>query len=127
MGLADHYAPLLPRPGFIGEMGFNGAHTDTIERELDAMNQYALDGQGFLGTFFFQFQTAYFKWGPELNFGMFGLGEREVGTTGNLLGKTFPVHCLTPRQWAFEQPDAWCKDECNHRAKAVANAFGGKI
>jgi len=125
--LADQYAPLLPRPWFIGEMGFNGAHTDAIERELEAMHKYALEGHGFLGTFFFQFQTAYFKWGPELNFGMFGLGAPQVGTPSVFKGKEFPVHCLTSRQWAFEQPSSGCKDECNHRAKAVAKAFGGEI
>jgi len=125
--LADHYAPLLPRPWFIGEMGFNGAHTDVIERELAAMHEYAEEGHGFLGTFFFQFQTAYFKWGPELNFGMFGLGAPQVGTTGKFEGRDFPVHCLTSRQWAFEQPSSGCKEECNHRARAVAKAFGGEI
>merc|ERR1712076_107712 len=130
--LADHYAPLLPRPWFIGEMGFNGIHSDVIERELDAMHKYALEGHGFLGTFFFQFQTAYFKGGSELNYGMFGLGAPLVGTTAKLRGQKlrgqdFPVHCLTSRQWAFEQPNSWCKGECNHRAKAVARAFGGEI
>jgi len=126
--LADSYAPFLPRPWFIGEMGFNGAHGDDIEAELKAMHTYATEGRGFLGTFFFQFQTAYFKGqGSELNFGMFGLGPTQVGTTGELRGEVFPVNCLTSRLWAFEQPSAGCKDECNHRAIAVANAFGGTI
>jgi len=126
--LADHYAPLLPRPWFIGEMGFNGIHSDVIERELDAMHRYALEDNGFLGTFFFQFQTAHWKGvGSELNYGMFGLGAPQVGTTGKFGDKDFPVHCLTSRQWAFEQPSSGCRSECNHRAKAVAKAFGGEI
>merc|ERR1712087_625687 len=125
--LADHHAQWLPRPWFIGEMGFNGAHSDDIERELDAMHTYALEAHGFLGTFFFQFQTAYFKGGSELNYGMFGLGAPQVGRTAQFGNQDFPVHCLTSRQWAFEQPNSWCMDECNHRAKAVARAFGGEI
>jgi len=125
--IADNYAPMLPRPWFIGEMGFNGAHSSSIESELKAMHAYAEEGNGFLGTFFFQFQTAYFKWGSELNFGMFGLGASEVGDSCSLEGKEFPVHCLTSRQWAFEQPSSGCKDDCNFRAKAVAKAFGGEI
>ena len=126
--LADSYAPFLPRPWFIGEMGFNGAHGSDIEAELEAMNTYATEGKGFLGSFFFQFQTAYFKGqGSELNFGMFGLGATQVGTTGELRGKAYPVHCLTSREWAFEQPNSGCKDECDHRAQAVAKAFGGQI
>merc|ERR1712087_426184 len=125
--LADQYAPLLPRPWFVGEMGFNGVHGDVIERELDAMHRYAQEGHGFLGTFFFQFQTAYWKGGSELNYGMFGLGAPQVGTTGKFGDQDFPVHCLTSRQWAFEQPGSGCKDECNHRAKAAARAYGGEI
>lgn len=126
--LADNYAPMLPRPWFIGEMGFNGAHSSIIESELKAMHAYAEEGNGFLGTFFFQFQTAYFKWGSELNFGMFGLGAAVVDADSCLLeGKEFQVHCLTSRQWAFEQPSSGCKDDCNFRAKAVAKAFGGEI
>jgi hypothetical protein len=118
-----------PRPWIIGEMGFNGVHGSVIESQLTAISKDATEGRGngFLGSFFFQFQTAYFKWGSELNFGMFGLGAKRVGTTGEMNGKRFPVHCLTSRQWAFEQSDSWCKDECNHRAKAVAKAFGGQI
>jgi len=116
-----------PRPWIIGEMGFNGYHSSIIETELEAMSKHAMEGKGFLGSFFFQFQTAYFKWGSELNFGMFGLGPSQVGTTGELEGKRFPVHCLTSRQWAFEQPSSACKDDCNYRAKAVAKAFGGQI
>merc|ERR1719356_981489 len=101
--------------------------SDDIELELEAMRTYALEADGFLGTFFFQFQTAYFKGGSELNYGMFGLGAPQVGTTGKFGDRDFPVHCLTSRQWAFEQPGSGCKDECNHRAKAVARAFGGEI
>merc|ERR1719251_128596 len=54
--LADHYAPLLPRPWFIGEMGFNGVHSNDIERELDAMHKYALEGRGFSALSSFSFK-----------------------------------------------------------------------
>lgn len=65
------------------------------------MHEYAESGNGFMGTFFFQFQTAYQKGGAELNFGMFGLGE-EMLNVSETFGQ--PVHCLTSRLWAFEQP-----------------------
>lgn len=82
---------------------------------------------GFGGTFVFQFQTAYEKTGAELNFGLFGLGQREIGTTGSIAGKTYKVHCLTARNWAFEQPPSFCKAECNHRSHPIVEAFGGKL
>lgn len=125
--IAANYAPFMPRPWFIGEMGFNGQHQDVITQELTDMHTYAQSGKGFAGSYFFQFQTAYFKTGAELNFGMFGLGADIVGKTGTLKGRTFDIHCLTSREYAFEQPDSGCKEECDYRAKAVVKAFGGEI
>merc|ERR1719401_3032083 len=61
------------------------------------IHAYAEEGNGFLGTFFFQFQTAYFRYGSELNFGMFGLGAAEVGDScicGG--GQWFPGYILLP-------------------------------
>lgn len=125
--IADHYDSFLPRPWIIGEMGYNGAHQDVITSELQEMETYAEGGHGFAGSFFFQFQTAYFKIGPELNFGIFGLGENVIGKTGTVGGRTWDVHCLTTRIWAFEQSWSQCKAECDHRADAVAKAWGGSI
>lgn len=114
------------RPWIIGELGYGPVHSDVVEKELKELNKATLEDPWFLGFFLFQFQTAYFKWGSELNFGMFGVGSPEVATASHR-GKSFPVHCLTTRQWAFEQAGDGCKDKCNHRSHAVARAFGGEI
>jgi len=121
-------AGFLPRPWILGEMGWNGAHQDAIIEELGLMHEWALGGHGFAGTFVFQFQTAYQKTGAELNYGMFGLAENKtIGSNVHPNGKTFPIHCLTSRLFAFEQPWSQCKSQCNHRAQAVAKAFEGSL
>lgn len=130
--VAKQYAQqgFLPRPWILGEMGWNGQHQDVIELELATMHEWAKGPNGFLGTFFFQFQTAYQKTGPELNYGMFGLSEQLLdlpSVTVEGEEKSFPVHCLTSRLYAFEQPSSACQAECNHRAQAVAKAFGGEL
>jgi len=130
-----------PRPWIIGEMGFNGEHADKLTDDLVSMNDYASNkSTQYLGSFFFQFQTAYFKSGPELNYGMFGLGHKPMGydvtttfysgypdpKTSKVHKYTYPVQCLTSRLWVFEQ-NVGCKEKCNHRAQAVAEAFGGTL
>lgn len=124
--VANQYAKHFSRPWMVGEMGFNGQHQDTIQTELKTMHDFAQGPNYFLGSFFFQFQTAYQKTGAELNFGMFGLGSKTLGYSTEFFGKSFPVHCLTSRLYAFEHGSG-CKDECNHRAQAVAKAFGGSL
>ena len=47
--IADHYAPFLPRPWFIGEMGFNGASASDITTQLTEMNECTSEGEGFPG------------------------------------------------------------------------------
>lgn len=118
----------FPRPWIIGEMGFNGEHADKLTEDLISMNEYASNKSAqFLGSFFFQFQTAYFKTDSELNYGMFGLGHQNLGVDVTVMHKhTFPVQCLTSRLWVFEQ-NVGCRDKCNHRAQAVAEAFGGTL
>lgn len=132
--VANKYAAeFFPRPWILGEMGWNGVHQDVIVEELQMMHDFALAGSGFAGTFFFQFQTAYQKPGSELNYGMFGLGNKTLGQTVHpkdpVSGEShnYPIHCLTSRLYAFEQPWSQCKEECNHRAQAVARAFKGTI
>jgi len=125
--IAPDYARFLPRPWIVGEMGFNGAHTDDIQKQLEDMSTYAEGGHGYAGNFFFQFQTAYFKKGSELNYGMFGLGSSSLKYSVTLWqGKSQPVQCLTSRLWPFEQPGP-CGANCNHRAQAVAKAWGGNL
>jgi len=124
--IADHYAPFLPRPWFIGEMGFNGASASDITTQLTEMNEYTSEGKGFLGSYMFQFQTAYEKTGSELNFGMFSLGGETLFEAGVVEGNTYDVRCLTSRLYAFDSDTSGCP-ACNHRAEAVAAAFGGTL
>ena len=124
--IADHYAPFLPRPWFIGEMGFNGASASDITTQLTEMNECTSEGKGFLGSHMFQFQTAYEKTGSELNFGMFSLGGETLFEAGVVEGSTYDVRCLTSRLYAFDSDTSGCP-ACNHRAEAVSAAFGGTL
>ena len=120
--IADHYAPFLPRPWFIGEMGFNGASASDITTQLTEMNEYTSEGKGFLGSYMFQFQTAYEKTGSELNFGMFSLGGETLFEAGVVEGSTYDVRCLTSRLYAFDSDTSGCP-ACNHRAEASGCCF----
>jgi hypothetical protein len=125
--VANQYEQFMPRPWIVGEMGWNGGHHDAIEQEVQMMNNFSKQEKGFLGSFVFQFQTAYEKTGSELNFGLFGLGEKDLDITADVGGKSYPVQCLTSKLYAFEQNSSACKSDCDHRAQAVAKAFGGKL
>lgn len=126
--VANVYEAQFPkRQWFLGEMGWNGIHHDVIEEELNTMYNFSKNGKGFAGTFVFQFQTAYEKTGDELNYGLFGLGDKDLGVKAEISGTKYPVQCLTSRLAAFENPSAACKDDCNHRAQGVMGAFGGKF
>jgi len=124
--MAEHYRRFEPIPWFIGEYGANGLPGDLIKAELDSMDELARDETDpFMGSAFFQFQTAYFKGGSEMNFGLFRLGEREVGQTGEICDKghsckRMPVHCLTTDTDGLPE-------FVNERPSAVAAAWGGAI
>jgi len=126
------------RPWFLGEMGFNGNHGDQITRDLKQMQTYALEGNTtFFGTLFFQFQTAYWKTGSELNFGMFGLADKlgysaTIAATPWQKQKEEPLRCLTSKLWVYEggATSKTCGGHttlCNHRAQAVAAAWKGSL
>lgn len=124
--MAQHYYQFEPIPWFIGEYGANGMDQDAIEAELADMEETAGDETNpFLGMAFFQFQTAYFKGGSEKNFGLFRLGDRQIGMTGDICDKgmscnKWPVHCLTT--------DAGTLPEFVHgRADAIAAVWGGEV
>merc|ERR1719461_1065057 len=72
----------------------------------------------------FQFQTAYFKHGSELNFGIFSLGDQVIGeeTICEAGGacQNRSVHCLST-----DLP--WLPEPANHRAEAVAAAWNGTL
>merc|ERR1740129_664333 len=87
------------------------------------MQDFAIKSDSFLGAAFFQFQTTYWKGGEEMNFGLFGLGDEQLGETGEVceLGcRSWPVHCLTTKL-------PWLPGSKANRALAVATAWGGSI
>merc|ERR1712127_1180471 len=87
------------------------------------MQEHASASESFLGAAFFQFQTTYWKGGAEMNFGLFGLGDEQIGETGEVceMGcQTWPVHCLTTEL-------SWLPGSKAKRARAVASAWGGNI
>jgi len=121
--ISQDYDQFLPIPWFIGEYGGNGQEEDVIRADLQSMQELALDSDSFLGAAFFQFQTTYWKGGAEMNFGLFGLGDDQIGETGEVceLGcRTWPVHCLTTKL-------SWLPGTKAARARAVAAAWGGSI
>jgi hypothetical protein len=124
--MKEHYERFEPTPWFIGEYGANGLSREAIQNELAAMDESAQDKTNpFMGMAFFQFQTAYFKGGSEMNFGLFRLGDRQVAETGNICDKgiscrKWPVYCLTTSRGALPEIVQW-------RATAVATAWGGLI
>merc|ERR1712187_3756 len=93
--------------------------------DLESMQAHALSGHAFVGAAFLQFQTNYRKGGAAMDFGMFGLGEKLVGQTGEVCEpghgcRSWPVHCLTTKL-------DWLSGSKARRAQAVASAWGGSI
>merc|ERR1711972_601253 len=86
-----------------------------IQRDLENINQKAEEDDMFLGTAFFQFQTAHFKGGSETNFGLFRLGEQTLLESSGL-----PVYCLSPDL-------SWLPGTMGDRASAVAAAWHGSL
>jgi len=90
------------------------------------MQKTAEEDPNFLGAAFFQFQTAHFKGGPELNFGLFKLGDEklfQIQAPCDILGnchKPWPVYCLSPTL-------DWLPGSMGLRAEAVAAAWGGEV
>lgn len=124
--IASQYDDFMPRPWFLGEMGWNGIHKDAIETELNTMIEFSKKDRGYAGTFAFQFQTAYQKGlGSEMNYGMFSLGAKELNFSTDVNGVKYPVQCLTPRLFVFDNKSG-CPD-CNHRAEAIAKSFNGTL
>merc|ERR1740121_1527492 len=126
---ADRFSPI---PWFIGEYGANGQPATTIQNDLEDMQTTAeTEGSDFVGAAFFQFQTAHFKGGAELNFGLFRLGSEklweisppcdlEVQLQPNRCPTTWPVYCLSPQL-------SWLPGSLGHRAEAVAAAWHGSL
>jgi len=123
--VSEQYAQFRPIPWFIGEYGANSQTKTQIRIDLEAMDRRAQDGGDFLGSTFFQFQTDYQNGGLAKNFGMFGLGSRIIGETGEICDQSnpcaiWPVHCLTTDL-------TWLPGAQAERASAVASAWGGSV
>jgi len=129
--ISPHYKQFLPHRWMIGEMGWNGQTQAIIQKDLENMDKFAIEDESFMGYFIFQFQTAYEKGtGSEMNYGLFSLGDEKVGDAhvclldgaGNTRCGNFAVHCLdTHLPWFSSAP------EKDHRADAVARAWGGSV
>lgn len=123
--VSQHYKQFEPIPWFIGEYGANGQSDDIIKSDLSSMDQSAREGGSFLGATVFQFQTAYSKGGSELNFGLFSLGSKQIGETGDVCDrkapcKKWPVFCLQSKL-------PWLPEKLGLRAEAVAAAWDGEL
>jgi len=122
--VSKEYARFSPAPWFIGEYGANGQPADVIQADLEAMHKSASESSGFLGAAVFQFQTAHWKGGSEMNFGLFRLGDQELGSTDEICAgsycHTYPVHCLSTRL-------DWLPGTLADRAQAVASAWNGTV
>jgi len=127
--IAKNYARFSPVPWFIGEYGANNQFKATIQGDLEDMTNWAEENSDFLGTTFFQFQTAYWRGGGKMNFGHYGLFS--MGVDEKSLGdvtppcpfvtcRSWPIHCLSTNL-------SWLTGTKAERAAAVAAAWGGSL
>jgi len=121
----SYAAKFSPIPWFIGEYGANGQSAAVIRNDLEDMQRMAEQQPDFMGAAFFQFQTAHFKGGSELNFGLFRLGDTRLWDMSPPCDiglpkcpTTWPVYCLSPDL-------SWLPGTMAHRAQAVAAAWNG--
>jgi len=113
----DDYSKLFPRtPVFLGE--FAGLYAG-LKEDLDTMMSLAAANPLFLGTTFFEYQVSYWKFGPEREFGMFGLGGTTLATM-EYLDKSCDVYCLVP----VDRQEGGVSVSVS---EVVAQAFGGFV
>lgn len=116
------YQQFVPVPWFIGEYGANGLTQEVIKSDLHDIEARAAGNDPFMGAAVFQFQTAYWKGGSEMNFGLFSLGKKLLGKTGevckNATCATWPVYCLDTHL-------DFLPATMDYRAEAVAEAWNG--
>eukprot|EP00930_Biecheleria_cincta_P059136 TRINITY_DN4489_c0_g1_i1.p1 TRINITY_DN4489_c0_g1~~TRINITY_DN4489_c0_g1_i1.p1 ORF type:complete len:568 (-),score=64.59 TRINITY_DN4489_c0_g1_i1:260-1963(-) len=119
------YKQFLPNPWFIGEYGANGQVQAVIQHDLEAMQKRASRNADFLGAAVFQFETAYWKGGSEMNFGLFSVGVQKIAETDEVCDsksscRKWPVNCLST-----DLP--WLPGSMAKRAEAVAAAWNGSV
>eukprot|EP00437_Effrenium_voratum_P023059 CAMPEP_0181413742 /NCGR_PEP_ID=MMETSP1110-20121109/9134_1 /TAXON_ID=174948 /ORGANISM="Symbiodinium sp., Strain CCMP421" /LENGTH=463 /DNA_ID=CAMNT_0023536575 /DNA_START=48 /DNA_END=1439 /DNA_ORIENTATION=- len=123
--ISKNYGPFGNRPWFIGEFGALSQPHSAIQSDIQAMAELANSSDPFVGATIFQFQTAYWKGGSEMSFGLFGLGKEKVADTENVCKQNgecakWPVYCLNANL-------TWLPASQAERASAVAKAWGGKV
>jgi len=90
----DDYTTYFPTtPVYIGE--YHRVPADQTD-DLGMILSLAAQNPLFLGISFFQYQVAYWKAGPERDFGMFGLSSASL-VSMDYFGQTYDVHCLEPQ------------------------------
>merc|ERR1712151_1209112 len=103
----DNYARFSPIPWFIGEYGANNQPRLRIKGDLEDMQTAAEQSTDFLGTTFFQFQTAYWmgsRNGPGFGrYGLFSLGETTLADEAamSLCVLSFLAHPLPQHRFAM--------------------------
>lgn len=126
--ISNNYEPYSPMPWMITEFGALGQTRAAITRDLQDMLSHSKTLEPFQGVVMFQFQSAYWKSGTELNFGLFALGHTEVGTikqvcvADEVCSGPFPVYCTTS-----DLSDHIKVPDQDHRAEAVADAWEGVV
>ena len=124
--ITKNYGPFGNRPWFIGEFGDQGQPHDILKQDVQAMHEFASSNSSlFMGACIFQFQTAYWKGGSEMNFGLFSLGTEKIGDTDDVCDYkgnccTWPVFCLSTDL-------SWLPTDQARRADAVAAAWNGTL
>jgi len=125
--IANNYAKFAPIPWFIGEYGANGQSQATIQADLEDMQKTAEEDDNFLGAAFFQFQTAHFKGGSELNFGLFRLGSEKLWDMSPPCDDEDQSKCPTWPVYCLSKDLNWLPGAMAHRAQALAAAWGGIV
>lgn len=116
-----------PTPWFIGEYGAGYQTAEVIQSDLEDMQRTATEsGSSFMGAAVFQFQTAEWKGGPERNFGLFSLGSRQIGLTGDVCNR-YGQDCHPRPVFCLSSDLDWLPGTIADRAEAVAAAWGGSL
>mmetsp|Transcript_50277 Transcript_50277/g.106847 ORF Transcript_50277/g.106847 Transcript_50277/m.106847 type:complete len:720 (-) Transcript_50277:101-2260(-) len=111
----DDYTVYFPStPVYIGEYHRVGVNqTEDLSIILGVAEKNPL----FKGISFFEFQVAYWKAGPERDFGMFGLDKDKAIASMDYFREHYDVRCLQP---VYSAPDGYSMPA------AVAKVYGGK-
>lgn len=109
LGPYDEQFPTTPV--FIGE--FHSISHNDPQKDIEDILKIAGDPSNMLrGISFFEFQTRYDKGGSEMMFGMFGLGDKHLGSLA-IGGSTETVWCLSPMKPPLKKQVEEAKIKCS--------------